>query len=73
MTPEAVALQILEERLARPCPQSSSKARNLKEFLAGHIGVIASSEVTPGGARMSEACGTKFAEGLAAKREPGRV
>jgi hypothetical protein len=74
LTTEAIALQILRERLAHPTPQppGNSGAKNLKELLAGHIGVIASSEVIPGGARMSEDCGKKFASGLAANRNLGR-
>jgi len=41
----------------------------LADFLQGYVGVLHSSEYVPGGARMSEDSGRKFAEGLAAQRQ----
>ncbi len=40
------------------------KAETLADFLHEHIGVLHSGDFIPGGARMSEASGQKFADGL---------
>ena len=40
----------------------------LADFLQGHIGILHSSEYIPGGARMSEDSGKKFAQGMLKKR-----
>jgi len=45
----------------------------LYDRLKDHIGVIHSSEYVPGGARMSEDTGKKFAEGMVEKRRKGRL
>ena len=74
LTPEAAALCVLREGL----PESSSRAipksheGNLRDFLGHHVGSLASGETIPGGARMSEDCGRKFATGLAEGRKGGR-
>ena len=69
-TPEILALEVLRERFvawrAQEAPEDSS--RSLADFLDGHIGVLKSSEHVPGGARMSEDGGRKFAEALLEKR-----
>ena len=44
--------------------KESDTERTLADFLSAHIGVLDSVEYVPGGARMSEASGKKFAEGL---------
>ena len=44
--------------------KESHTERTLADFLSSHIGVLDSSEYVPGGARMSEASGKKFADGL---------
>ena len=41
----------------------------LADFLQGYVGVLHSSEYVPGGARLSEDSGRKFAEGLTAQRQ----
>ncbi len=45
----------------------------LADFLKDHIGVIHSNEHIPGGARMSEDTGKKFAAGMVEKRRKGRL
>jgi len=50
-------------------PQNGS----LADFLADMIGVIDSGERVPGGARMSENTGKKFAEGMLQKKQQGRL
>jgi prevent-host-death family protein len=55
-------------------PQQEKTARTeepatLADFLKGYVGILHSSEYAPGGARMSEDSGRKFAEGLAAQRQ----
>ena len=45
----------------------------LADYLKDHIGVIDSGEHVPGGARMSEDTGKKFAEGMVEKRRKGRL
>ena len=55
-TPERLALDYLRERFL-PLDTTESTAGEqgtLADFLAGHIGVLSSSEHVPGGARMSE-------------------
>ena len=48
---------------------SSETQGTLADFLQGHIGVLHSSEYIPGGARMSEDSGKKFAKGLLEQRQ----
>jgi hypothetical protein len=55
-TPEVFALDCLRERLAhseetQPSPKDG---HSLADFLSDYIGVLASSEYLPGGARLSE-------------------
>ena len=65
-TPESLALDSLRERFISTPPSESPAAgeETLADFLRGHIGVLHSSEQVPGGARMSENCGEKFAAGV---------
>jgi hypothetical protein len=74
-TPELLALDSLRERfLAVPAPEApASEYTTLAEFLSGHIGVLHSSEQVPGGARMSEDSGRRFAAGLLKKRQQGHL
>jgi len=72
VAPEDLALEILERSLAKREPLSSGAPRNLADYLEEYIGVIDSSEYVPGGARMSEATGKKFAAGLLAKHRGRR-
>jgi hypothetical protein len=73
-TPEQLALDSLRERflsLESDRPPAEAQA-TLADFLCGHLGVLHSSEHVPGGARLSENSGRKFAAGLAAQRRPKR-
>lgn len=73
-TPELLALDCLRERfLPEPTPQPPAEGETLADFLEGYIGIFASEAIVPGGARMSEKCGEKFAEGMARKRRQGRL
>ncbi len=72
-TPEQLALDSLRERFVLPAQVAPAEGQGtLAEFLRGHIGVLHSSEHIPGGARMSENSGKKFAAGLLAQRQKGR-
>ena len=73
-TPEQLALDSLRDRFLFPDTDISLSAEqtSLADFLRGHIGVLHSSEHVPGGARLSENSGRKFASGLAAKRQEKR-
>ncbi|QTA93305.1 Uncharacterized protein dnm_094070 [Desulfonema magnum] len=51
----------------------TEQCETLADMLHEHIGVLHSSERIPGGARMSEDCGTKFTKGLVRKREQGKI
>lgn len=73
-TPEQPALDSLRERFLAPesdRPPAEAQA-TLADFLCGHLGVLHSSEHVPGGARLSENSGQKFAAGLAAQRQQKR-
>ena len=74
-TPEMLALNALQERFVSSMEIETpiEKEETLADFLAGHIGVLSSSEHVPGGARMSKNCGKKFAAGLLKKRQEGRL
>lgn len=74
-TPELLALDSLRERfIASPLPKGVTKSEGtLADFLGTHIGVLHSSEHIPGGARMSEDTGKKFAAGMVKKRQQGRL
>ncbi len=54
-------------------PKGRKKPKTLSEFLDGYVGVLHSGEKVPGGARLSENTGKKFADGLARKRAAGRL
>jgi len=75
LTPEQLALDSLRERFLFPeseIPPAENQA-TLADFLCGHVGVLHSSEHVPGGARLSENSGQKFAAGLAAQRKQKRL
>jgi hypothetical protein len=74
-TPKMLALDALRERFASSMETETptGKQKTLADFLAGHIGVLSSSEHIPGGARMSENCGKKFAAHLIKKRQKERL
>jgi len=77
-TPEVLALNSLRERFSPDADaddgsDEGKKGKTLADFLKGYVGVLHSSEKVPGGAGLSENAGRKFAEGLAKKREAGRL
>ena len=69
-TLEQLVLDNLRERFLFPKSDRSpvGEEATLVDFLCGHIGVLHSSEHVPGGARLSEDSGQKFATGLSAQR-----
>jgi len=73
--PEVLALHALRERFvyAATTEPAAEEQETLADFLADHLGVLSSSEHIPGGARMSESWGKKFATGLLKKRQEGRL
>ena len=73
-TPEQLALDSLRERFLSPeSTRPPAEAQGtLADFLRGHLGVLHSSAHVPGGARLSENSGRKFATGLAAQRQQKR-
>lgn len=74
-TPEALALECLRDHFMAPGKETTQPgpAGTLADFLAGHIGVLASAQQVPGGANMSEDTGKHFAAGLLQKRAQGRL
>jgi hypothetical protein len=74
-TPELLVLEALRKLFAPPAPAApaDNQYRTLADFLDGYVGVVDSGELVPGGARMSEECGEKFAAGMVEKRERGKL
>ena len=74
-TPEVLAQEFLRERLlpADKPEADLEESGTLAEALADFIGVLSSSEFVDGGAQLSERTGERFAEGLMARREQGRL
>ena len=74
-TPELIVIDSLRERflLSPPLSIPTEGEGTLADFLGKHIGVLHSSEYLPGGARMSEDSGKKFAAGMLQKRQQGRL
>jgi len=74
-TPEILALDCLREQFVSntTIEPTEEGQGTLADFLADHIGVLASREQVPGGARMSEHSGQKFAAGLVKKRQQRRL
>ena len=70
--PEDMAVDVLRERFVPVSPPADTNG-SLADFLAGHIGVLSSSDVAADGANMSEDCGAEFTEGMLAKRNQGRL
>jgi hypothetical protein len=73
-TPEQVALDSLRERFLASQSNLSlgGEQATLADFLRGHLGVLHSSEHVPGGARLSEDSGRKFAAVLITQRQQQR-
>ncbi len=79
-TPDLLALDSLRERFLHTEPEETEEAHSheasattLAGFLHGYIGVLHSGEHVPGGARLSDDRGKKFAAGLLKKRATGRL
>ncbi len=78
-TAELVALDSLRERFVRTRRKrghdegEGDGRKTLADFLKGYVGVLDSSELVEGGARMSEEPGKKFAQALIEKRSRGRL
>ena len=68
--PEQLALESLRARFIAPGSDVSpaEEQNTLADFLQEYLGVLHSSEHVPGGARLSEDSGRKFAAGLVAQR-----
>ncbi|RRR70687.1 MAG: hypothetical protein EI684_12905 [Candidatus Viridilinea halotolerans] len=75
VTPEQLALESLRQQfVAMPQHRHAPPPHGtLADFLVGSVGVLHSSEYQPGGARMTEAKSTAFAEHLLKKRQQGRL
>jgi hypothetical protein len=73
-TPEQLALDSLRERFVpgQAAGPGAEEPATLADFLSGHLGTLHSSEHVPGGARMSEKSGQKFAAGLLSQHRQER-
>jgi hypothetical protein len=77
-TPELWALDKLHQSLQseaviEPAPEPTSDGGSMLDFFAGYVGVLHSGEFVPGGAKMSQETGRKFAEGMLKKRQEGKL
>jgi hypothetical protein len=73
-TPERLVLDSLRAAFVAPLEKSAaSDEKTLYDLLEDHIGVLDSSDHVPGGARMSEDTGEKFAAGMLEKRQRRRL
>ena len=75
LIPETLALDTLREQFVSPVASKTpaEEEETLADYLAGHLGVLSSSEYVPDGARMSKDCSRTFAAGLVKKRQQGRL
>jgi hypothetical protein len=71
-TPELLVLETLQQEYA-PAVTPAPKEGTLADFLGDYIGCIDSGELIPGGARMSENIGERFAEGMLEKHKAGKL
>ena len=71
-TPELLTLDVLHREFLPPSPPTANEG-TLADFLGDFIGCLDSGEIVPGGARMSENVGEKFAEGMVEKRRAGHL
>jgi hypothetical protein len=66
-TPERLALEALGGMFLHPSSSESyTDEATLFDFLSGHVGTVEGT-----GEALSENCGRRFAEGMAAKHEQG--
>lgn len=73
-TPESLALDSLRDRFLIPHPAEPAETvgESLADRLGDLIGILNSSEFIPGGARLSENTGEKFADELLKHHRRGR-
>jgi hypothetical protein len=73
-TVEQLALASLRERFVPKAftERLPKQPQNLAEYLDGYVGILHSSEHMPGGARLSEKTGEKFAACVARQRREQR-
>ena len=73
-TPEQLALDNLRDHFLAPEADLpfSGASPTLADFLDGYLGVLHSGASVPGGARLSENSGQKYAAALAAQRSQKR-
>ncbi len=67
-TPERLALDSLGKLFLQTPSDTSSQESSLFDFLSGYIGTVEGT-----GEALSENCGQRFADGLVAKQEQGRL
>ena len=74
-TPELYILDDLRLRFmsVEPLETPVVEGESMAEFLGDFIGCLDSGELVPGGAKMSEDIGEKFAQGMIEKRKRGRL
>ena len=63
-TPERLAIDSLREQFVTTTRPLTERVDTLADFLHEHVGILSSGDHVPGGARMSEGTGQKFAAGL---------
>lgn len=82
LTPDELAQQILRDGLGlnartdlavNGAAEVEEEEGTLADMLAGYIGVIDSRDYVPGGARLSEDTGRKFAAGMLEKKRLGKL
>ena len=74
-SPELLAIDCLLQRFVgvRPADGADAPRKSLADALGDYVGGISSREQTEGGAQLSQSPGKRFAEGMAKKREQGRI
>ena len=74
-TPELYVLDALRSRFlpTETVEPVSAEGQTLADFLGDFVGCLDSGDFVPGGARMSENIGEKFAQGMIQKWKQGRL
>jgi len=72
-TPEVLAVDYIRQHLPSPVGSHQEKKGTAADYLAEFIGIFDSSELVPGGARLSEKSGRDFAEMMRQKRAHGKL
>ena len=71
-TPELLVLKTLRQEFGTDVTPGANEG-TLADFLGDYIGCLDSGEMIPGGARMSENIGERFAEGMLEKHNAGKL